>query len=304
MSSDIAMEFSVGSAMARSVGIRRYLPMILTVLVILLLAYELAGLTWRWFLPSTQPQVLPPPALDAAQSGVRKSDVTRIVSAHLFGKAEATPADRQEVIFAPETRLSLELRGVFATGDDTGAAIIADASRQEHYYRIGETVAGDARLHEVHPDRVILERAGRYEALSLPSEPGADMVQPQGRSAAAVPAVSPGQAINNPETGSMLRQYRETLVSEPQQLMNLVRLTPVTSGSQTIGYRITPGADRTLLARFGLRSGDVVTAVNGLAVDNPSGGLDIIQKLASAEQLVLQIERDGVAQTFVYQVNE
>lgn len=304
MSSDIAMDFSLRNSKAYADAARRHLPLVLTVLVVLLLAYELAGLTWRWMQGPAQVQALPPPAADTAAAPAKQADATRVVAAHLFGQAEATPGGNEEVLAAPETRLNLELRGVFATGDQTGAAVIADASRQEHYYRIGESVAGEAKLHEVHPDRVILERGGRYEALTLPKQPlpGSGTGQPSQAPGAPAPSAAP--AANTSETRQMLQQYRQTLINEPKQLMNLVRFTPVTKGSQTIGYRLSPGADRTLLARFGLRNGDVVTAVNGLPVDGASGGVDIIQKLASAEQLVLQVERDGVPQTFTFQINE
>ena len=73
-------------------------------------------------------------------------------------------------------------------------------------------------------------------------------------------------------------------------------------GDKLIGYRVSPGRDRQLLSRFGLRAGDVVTMVNGVRLDNPVKGLEIIQNLQTAGQVNIEVMRNGVTQGFSFAV--
>ena len=87
--------------------------------------------------------------------------------------------------------------------------------------------------------------------------------------------------------------------------MNLVSATPVQEeGTGKLkGYRINPGKDKALLARFGLQNGDVITAVNGVALDNPIKALEIMRDLTNASSVSLDIERRGVTQSLSLQVD-
>ena len=111
--------------------------------------------------------------------------VGQVSSWKLMGEAKvktAEPARPSAPVVAPETRLKLTLRGSLDS-DDTGIAraIIADQRGQEELYSIGDKVPGNAELSEIHIDRVILLRGGRYETLSLPENTGSSgsRVQPQ-----------------------------------------------------------------------------------------------------------------------------
>ena len=73
---------------------------------------------------------------------------------------------------APDTQMNLILKGVLAGGAKIAFAIIAQGQGgAEDFYGIGDQVSG-AILREVHADRVILERNGRFETLRLPEEGG------------------------------------------------------------------------------------------------------------------------------------
>ncbi len=105
--------------------------------------------------------VLGPPA--------KGSKAERISAWHLFGRPPVAPAAApRPAVDAPKTRLQITLRGVAAaSGTGDARAIIAEPGGRERHYRPGEAVPGGAKLAEVHPDRVILERNGRFETLPL-----------------------------------------------------------------------------------------------------------------------------------------
>ena len=81
-------------------------------------------------------------------------------------------------------------------------------------YAVGDKVPGNAELSEIHVDRVILMRSGRYETLSLPEETASG---------------SAGKSTvrdRRPSQGDRLKSLRNTLKQNPKSLYGLVRTTP------------------------------------------------------------------------------
>ncbi len=273
------------------------LPRLLFVFLMLLLAYQLACLTWYWLSPPWKNSVYTVVENSEKQSAdVAVFDINTISRYQLFGKRVQQVAVVDEPVTAPETKLKLELRGVIATGDEHGAAIIADDRKREGYYRVGDELPGGVLLHEVFADKVILDRNGRYETLTLPSE---RMVLTDTKRGGSTPTAGRISA----EATQTLRRYREMLLNDPQQLVGAVRTFPVKRNGQLVGYRIAPGRDRALLNKFGLRPGDIVTAVNGISLNSPANGLAVMQKLNSAQSLSLEVERNGSSQSFQFSLN-
>lgn len=300
------------NVMARlvAVGMDKRLPLLVLLLLIILLAQSLAQLTWQ-VLPSqsSEPMLLPRTSLQstAKVAQPRASDINRIAQWHLFGEIQKVASvPMAQMTEAPDTRLNLKLHGLLASSDPSEArAIIADGKGMEEAYAIDEELPGNAVLREIYVDRVILEHRGRLETLRLPKD---EIVSAMvARTATQNTSRARGRGTRQAGTAdnaALLRQYRDALMSEPQTLMNLVNASPVTDKAtgRLKGYRIRPGKDRKLLGRFGLKSGDVVTGVNGVALDNPIKALEIMRDLSTANSVILDVERNGVMESFAFQV--
>ncbi|WJW75180.1 type II secretion system protein GspC [Thiohalobacter sp. IOR34] len=253
------------------------LPRGLTLLLAALLLYQLARLTWLLVpAPATEPAALPseaPPPVAAAPAPLE-----RIADWHLFGAAERPAPVRAAPIDAPETRLKLVLHGVFASTDPAQArAIIAAPNGSSKIYRVGDTLPGGAELSEIHPDRVILQRGGRYETLRLPRE------RRGGAVAAPTPAVD--------RASELLREYRSRMLSNPRSLGELLRPVPYRENDRFGGYRLYPGSRPELFRQLGLRPGDLVTEVNGIPLDSAARAMEVLKGLRESDQLQLHIRR-------------
>lgn len=292
------------------------LPWILSVVLAVALCFRMAELTWRIVpLPGTEEIIPPEPSVAVAAQSAKPVVAASISQLNLFGRVEIAAPQVEEQIVVPETRLNLTLLGVISSSTArTAKAIISDASGNEEYYSIGMQVPGGASLEEIHADYVMLKRNNRLEMLRLPADESV-VGQPGGGGTAGIqpnmPAAVPqGRRMlppstmnaDNRSTGAMLHEYRDALNQDPQSVMDLVRAEPVREGDKLVGYRISPGRDRQLLSRFGLRSGDVVTMVNGVRLDNPVKGLEIIQNLQTAAQVNIEVMRNGVTQGFSFAV--
>jgi general secretion pathway protein C len=195
-----------------------------------------------------------------------------------------------EVIDAPETTLSLTLKGILAKAEDTnGGAIISSNRGEDKAYQVGQSIEGadGATLHSVYADRVLLNRSGRLETLRLPKEL-ATSAPPMGMP-------SPLPQASAPATGSL----REVISENATRLTDIVRLAPHVQEGQVVGFRVNPGRDRDTFEALGLRAGDVVTDINGTVLDDPSQGLQVFQSLGESSQANVTVLRDGVPQVVV-----
>ena len=120
------------------------------------------------------------------------------------------------------------------------------------------------------------------------------------RNAAAAPRDYPGPG---PGPGASLSEYRDTLMSDPAQLADLVSVAPARENGRFIGYTVRPGRDADFLTRYGLMPGDVVTSVNGIRLDSPSQAFGVMRDLASAKVLDLEVQRNGQVQHFSIPMN-
>jgi len=268
----------------------RVLPPWVVLVLVILIGWQVAKAVWLLF-PSPAPEELPPVTAAArGQAGSAGSSVSidRIVEAHLFGRAGAeAPVPLVEQENAPDTQLSLELRGTVSASDETRAlAIIAERGGAERVYFIGDAVPGGATLHAVHFDRVLLRRAGRLEALRLPRS---DDPALQRRSAAAARAAPPPPAAMPARVASV----QDVVQQRGAALTEIIRPQPVFKDGRQQGYRVYPGRQRQQFAQLGLRPGDLITQINGMALDDPARGMEIFRGLADATSVTVTVDRNG-----------
>ena len=289
-------------------GVIDRLPMAANIVLIIALTYTFAQLTWKVLPVPELNELLPVSDVTKSSTAGKKGEKTKQTSVsqlHLFGEAKVASetTKTQQVSKAPITRLNLTLRGVIASGSpDVAKAIIADSTGHENFYALGAKIPGGATLEEIHVNHVILKRNNRLETLQLPKEaPRGQTFKSRSRTSRSTARTVTSSA--NKDTGTLLREYRETLKTDPQQLMDLVRTQPYRENGRLVGYKIRPGKDRKLLRKFGLRSGDVVTAVNGVSLDNPIKGLEILRDLSTASQVSISIKRNGVAKNLSFQID-
>jgi len=136
-------------------------------LTVTAIAYTLAT-SVSYFLADPARANIPAPSTSPTPAAAVQAsfDLNAMKARNLFGKLNSNPeaANVQEKIV--ETRLPLELHGVFvADVPEDSAAIVAPKNKPGKLYTIGESVPGNAKLIEVYADRVLLRRAGVSETL-------------------------------------------------------------------------------------------------------------------------------------------
>lgn len=277
------------------------------IVMVLVVAYSAAQLTWR-LVPPAEQGLAPVAVFDTVDAPVSprssSGNENQIPQWHLFGDVMQVVVEAPKPqVDLPETNLKLTLRGVIAAEDPGVArAIVADSSGKENFYKIGDRLPGNAVLKEVHGDRIVIQRGSRYETLKLPKEqldlataPSSSRSQPS--AASRNTGRSPASSSNNRPIES-LSQMRDVMMNNPQRLGEVLRITPKRSGRDFAGYELQPGRDPRLLSRYGLMPGDVVKSINGVQLDSPTKGFGLMKDLATMESLDIEVERNGTRQRF------
>jgi len=267
---------------ARSARWIQSLPLWVSVGLVVLLAWQLVQLTWT-ILGARKASGAPPAGAPGFAAPAGPSfDLQSILNAHLFGVAGAPDPGATDPNAVAATQMNLVLVGTIAESNpERGYAIIGDSAATAKVYAVGKTITGGTKLHSVYPDRAILDRGGRLEALLLPRKfTGAGLTPPP-----ALPA-----AQGDPMLGDQLRNLA---AQNPGAITEIIRPQPVFANGQQRGYRVYPGRNRTQFTKLGLMPGDLVTAINGTPLDDAARGMEVLQTMNSATDVTVTVERNG-----------
>jgi general secretion pathway protein C len=226
-----------------------------------------------------------PDAAAPIQLPVRKVvDVATILRANLFGQSISVLDSKN----APVTSMSLTLGGVVTAFDSRGRldpgggyAVIGSSPTDIRNYRVGGVLPGGARLHEVHQDRVLLDRGGSIEALLLPPRIGLPPPPPP-------PPVTSGTVP--------VQRVQQVIRENPSILNQIMTRSAVMTGGKLQGLRVNPGPNRQAFDKLGLRPNDLVTAINGMPLSDQTRAEEVFSSLSSAAEANITVERNGTRQ--------
>lgn len=262
------------------------------------LGWQLGALFW---LVATGPDVATGSALSTAAPAESSPpsdasrDKERMIARGLFGERPDDMRSAQDIPEdAPETQLDLTLRGVLSLGGGEGFAFIVTREGEETVYSPGEELPGDARLRRVHRDRILLSRRGRLETLRL------ERADPDSSDSAGRQQASAANAtLERTQAGETARQLRTRLRQEPAEVMRMVRFEPHEENGELQGFRLQPRGpgNEEILRNLGLTPDDVVTAINGISLQDRSRLGAALEALRTAEQIQVQFLRDGDARS-------
>lgn len=278
-------------------------------LLLILLANSLANLFWQ-LMPSGDAglNAVPTAASSSVFSPVKENkppsvDIASLKGIALFGKevapkpetvAEVKPVVQEEV---KETKLNLSLVGSFTNevNEQRAYAIIANG-RKQMLYRVDEEIDGmsNVKLLKVFTDKVILDNRGKQEALLMYPEGESISSSSSSDNAAAVRRLNAGNTrTSTPNTRSTAAQAlakasdRERL----EKISDAIRFTRKTKDGKMLGFRVLPGRNRAAFDQTGLQLNDVVTAIDGVSLDNLKAANQVYQEKRNATQASLTVLR-------------
>ncbi|MDP3936646.1 MAG: type II secretion system protein N [Deltaproteobacteria bacterium] len=250
----------------------------------------------------------PPPA-----SAPRTFDAYRpILDRNLFKAAledaPVAPVETELPDVVEESPLQAKLIATIVSGNDvkSTATIEILTTRERKVFRKDDTLMDEAKVVSIERERVIVLRKGAHEKLSLYDEDG----KPSGVPLIATPPQQPPAFAGNVRApGGFLRGVtpRQGTGSPAKNVMTTVsefnasnsdfRVMPNFRQGRMDGVRIFAVTPESKWAKSGLRNGDVVKSVNGREVVGADALNGLLAELKDSDDLVLDVQRGGTAQT-------
>ena len=243
----------------------------------LLLIVQLGRLTWIVVEPVDSPSASAPAA----------ARPTAPVDYSIFDRFDAFFRTGGQSSFAEDAAAGssqMRLFGLRSDGAGGGSAIIGLADGRQLSVAVGETIEPGLTLQSVGSDHVVLARGGSLSRLIFTDLP-----------VGAAPPPPPPPVAQTVTPGPAPAGARGTV--DPARLMAETSLRPRMQGLRLNGFTIADGGEASVLDAAGLQSGDVILAVNGVALDSPARIAALRGQLANASSAEIRFERDGAAQT-------
>lgn len=267
------------------------LPNVILLLLVVVCGLFAARLTWLWVSPSEfavgvslHPSSVVPPVVTRSSG----AQITQLTQWALFG--QAAPSE-QPIDTVQSSSLGVRLQGVMS--GSTPPLVMLDIGNSVKLLQIGGVVSPGVTVHTIEADRVILSNQGRLEAIRFPP--------PTSLNTGPVPtmnAVSPSEEASASDrsmtTSSGQRPTAQSLMKNPQSLMQYVRLAPVDRGGKLVGLALHPmPGQTTLLTQLGLVDGDILTEADGQPVANGDVLPHLLALLRAGQPIPVTIERNG-----------
>jgi general secretion pathway protein C len=230
-----------------------------------------------------------------------------IIQRNLFKTmAEVQPAVEKEaeavdIENLKQTDLSLKLWGTVSGDRPSAYAVIEDTkARKQNLYREGDAIQ-DASVKMILREKVILTRNGEDEVLAmekrLAGAGGAPAPRPAAGSLPSRPAGGEDQQIR------LERDQIESAVNNVNNLMRQAKIRPHFKDGKPDGLTLTRVRPDSIFTKLGLRSGDIITGVDGQNIQSVDDALRFYQSLKSGSNVKVQIRRRGQEQNIEYQID-
>ena len=252
-------------------------------IVLLLLCFQISQIMWKSFTPVPIIKKIKIPENMHQKSmknegSIRSIDSRNIINQNLFGASEdkknkafdETAQELEMLSNVKETSLNLKIKGIIHDAmSSESLALISRSEEEAKVFKINDTVVQGTRLHSIYADRIILDNRNDLESLKLTKEEAPTSIT---------------KIIDNDI--KPLNQFGA-------ELADTIRPTPYFKSGKQAGYRVYPGNDRKKFMSLGLLSGDLITSVNGMILNDPQKAMMIFQDIEKESQVTLTITRNN-----------
>jgi general secretion pathway protein C len=247
------------------------------------------------------------------------SDREIILKRNLFNASLLAPAVPVEE--PPEdleaTRLPLRLLGTAAAmpADFSWAAVEDEEAQRTVIVRVSDAIH-KATVQRIERRRIVLSEKGVLRELVLDDDESASpRPGPRARMARRSPRGRPGARTPKPprerveklaeDRFQMEREDVDDMMRNPSNLFSQARILPKYEEGEMVGLQINAIKPGSFFEEVGIQSGDVVTKLNGVAIDSPQESAKILAEFSQADQFTIEVEKsDGTTETKEFNLEE
>ena len=262
----------------------QWLSRTLFALLVIALGWQLAWWTWHFITPSLRSA----PFVSASNAA---PDIT--MGRQLFG--DAGPASNA-ISAGPQG--GIRLKGVFAVDGKTLSAAVLNLGGRDLAVRLGQELAAGVTLAEVHADFVVVSRSGIRERIELDRYDTRTTKQASTTNAAPVTQLRLNVASAGSNAYALSRQELNSVLEDPRQWAFTGRIANAANG----GVRVEAAPSGSLPDKLGIKTGDVITAINGQPVNSQGDLVRLYQQFGTLTSIRAEVRRGGAPVMLLYTI--
>lgn len=290
---------TLSMASLKTYGKNPFVVRITTVLLALIVAWQLGSLVWKVFQETDG--TAPPPIATAPAGNNRSAKIQplpNLLSHPLIETKAAKGAATPEVTSAPKTSLKLKLVGLMYSSDKTQArAIIENKKDGGKSYKTGDKIGRLAEVNAIHKDKVILLRGGRYETLPLELKTSKVKIN-------TTKETNYDSEDTEVSLSRSTSRYLRSATRSPESFMRQFSATPATYSGHLLGFKLTAMRKPQLMEEMGLKPDDIIAAVNGTPINDPQKMMTLYEELKHTHDLTLTVINNGEKRDVSISLNE
>ena len=221
------------------------------------------------------------------------SDYDPIIERNLFNTKSGAERPPEPVVFEnlQPTSLKLKLLGTVSGDQGKTFAVIQNATRkQQQLYRVGDTIQS-ATVKMILREKVVLSVNGKDEILEI------DRTQTK-----KTRLLSRKSATTDSHNITIKRSKVEAVAKNVNKLMQQARVRPHFTNGKADGLSLTGIKSNSIFRDMGLKSGDIITSVNGKTIESVEDVLTFYKSLQTAKSINLKLKRRGRLKTIDYDI--
>ena len=256
-----------------------------------------------------------------------KADYQLIIGRNIFNKEGKTGEEEEVTEEAEEekytgsdavkTSLPLKLMGTIFGGDPfSGIALIQDSSKNSlNSFFVGDMLQADAKVIEIHREKIIIQRGERREYLELEKKELATGRRVRKQKSGPVQKV-PAYATDAPpesykeegfeRAGSnivMSSDFRQKLLTvDFAKILQDAKAEPHLVNGELSGFKLTRIRQDSIYQKSGLQNGGAVKEINGVSLIDTAQAIKLLNSLRGENELEVRLERSGSIQTINLQI--
>jgi general secretion pathway protein C len=215
------------------------------------------------------------------------------------GNSESPGKISLDKIALAKKDLGLQLVGTVVADDPQMSRAIIDnrKTREQEAYREGDK-AGEVRIKKILRNNVVITTAEGDELLTVEIKETGKVTaaytgaqQVGSRSAPAPRATASGQAPARTLSLNLKRDEVAVAFTDMDGFMKELRIVPYKTGDQPSGFMISRITPQNVLRKMGLRSRDVITAINDEAITGPEQAAGFFERLSQGGEVTINFQR-------------
>jgi general secretion pathway protein C len=243
-------------------------------------------------------------AASARRTAYPFSHYGSIIERNLFNtrKEALEDVEKVDVGSLEQTELKLKLLGT-VTGDENSAyAVIEDEKmKQQNLFKVGDEIQS-ATLKMILREKVILSVNGRDEVLDIEKINSNASGRSRANRTRAPSRASRPTATAQTQRINLKRSVLDEASGNMNQLMKDVSIQPHFEDGKAGGLRLSRVNRDSVFRKMGLRRGDIITGVDGKAIESVEDALSLYDSLKSATNVKIEIKRRGKPRTLDYNI--